>query len=287
MAGINLTWEVSSDFDESKVKEILKKFRCADEKPTNPHQKWVCKGANVTIIRYERNLVVQGKENDESLRLIQALSKMDGLRFDKVNAEKFAKLTRVSHNAIFCAECGTSSMMIEGKIEGLDIVFRKECGHKNSMRPPLFMLTSRVLPDVNVLIGGHLSRCINLGYFEGFEIVIPDFIINVLDILGAKEGSGASSEIARLRQFENDKKINIFNCKDGLPVPSTKGEFQEKEDESILEIANLTNSILLTGDKNLKDRAMLNKRPTIYIHPKESKQIKIIKEVRSPELTSP
>jgi len=158
MTGINLTWEVSADFDDSKVKDVLKKFRCTNEKPTNQYQKWVCKGADVTIIRYERNLVVQGKENDESLRLIQALSKVDVLRFDKLNAEKFAKLIRVSHNAIFCAECGTSSMMIEGKIEGLDIAFRKECGHKNSMRPPLFMLTSRILPDVNVLIGGHLSR---------------------------------------------------------------------------------------------------------------------------------
>jgi len=282
MAGINLTWEVSSGLDESKVKDVLKKFGCTDEKPTNRYQKWVCKGVNVTIIRFEKNLVVQGRENDESLQLVKELSKVNGLRLDKENAEKFAKLFRLSHNAIFCMECNTPSLLIEGKIEGLDIVFRKECGHKNSMRPPLFMLTSRILPDVNILIGGHLSRCIDLGYFEGFEVVIPDFVTHVIGVLGSREGSGASSEITRLRNFESNKRITIFNCKDGLPVPSTKEEFQKKEDDSILEIANLTNSILFTGDRNLKDKAMLNKRPTIYLQPRESKQLKIIKEVRHP-----
>jgi rRNA-processing protein FCF1 len=282
MTGINLTWGVSSGLDESEVKAVLKKFGCTDEKPTNQYQKWVCKGVNVTIIRFEKNLVVQGKENDESLQLVRELSKVNGLRLDKENAEKFAKLFRVLHNAIFCMECNTSSMLIEGKIEGLDIVFRKECGHKNSMQPPLFMLTSRILPDVNILIGGHLSRCIDLGYFEGFEVVIPEFVTHVIGFLGSIEASGASNEIARLRKFESEGRITIFNCKDGLSIPSTKEEFQRKEDDYILAIANLTNSILFTGDKNLKDKATLNKRPTIYFQQKESKQLKIIHEVRSP-----
>lgn len=282
MAGINLTWEVSSDLDESKVKGVLKKFGCTDEKPTNRYQRWVCKGVNVTIIRYEKNIVIQGKENDESLQLVKKLSKVNGLRLNKENAEKFAKLFGPLQNAIFCMECNTPSLLIEGKIEGLDIIFRKECGHKNSMQPPLFMLTSRILPDVNILIGGLLSRCIDLGYFEKFEVVIPEFIMHVIDVLGPRERSGASNEIDRLRKLENEKKITIFNCKDGLEVPSTKEEFQKNEDDSILAIANLTNSILFTGDKNLKNKAMLNKRPTIYIQPKESKQIKLIKEVRRP-----
>ncbi len=52
------------------------------------------------------------------------------------------------------------------------------------------------------------------------------------------------------------------------------------EDNIILEIANLTNSILLTGDMNLKDKAFLDKRPTIYIHPKDAKKIKQIHETR-------
>lgn len=280
MTGINLTWEVSADFDDSKVKDVLKKFRCTDERPTNQYQKWVCKGAGVTIIRYEKNLVVQGKENDESLRLIHELSKVDELRLDKKNAEKFAKLVRVSHNAIFCMECNTPSMLIQGKIEGLDIVFRKECEHKNSMRAPIFMLTNRILPDVNILIGGYLSKCIDLGYFGGFEVVIPDFVLRVLDFTGGKKKSGASNEIGRLRDFENKKIINIFNCKDGLSV--SKEDFLKKEDDFILEIANLTNSILFTSDRNLKDRAILNKRPTIYLHPREGEQVKKIKDVRHP-----
>ncbi|MFQ5816196.1 MAG: hypothetical protein ACE5G7_06835, partial [Candidatus Hydrothermarchaeaceae archaeon] len=87
---------------------------------------------------------------------------------------------------------------------------------------------------------------------------------------------------AELEELEKEDKITIFNPDDGFTVPKNTKEFQQKEDDIILQIANLTNSILFTGDGNLKHKAFLNKRPTIYIHPKESRQIKIIEKVRHP-----
>ena len=281
MTGINITWEVSSNFKESKIKDVLGKYGCTYEAPTTPYEKWVAKAVGVTVKLFAKKLLVQGRENAESLELIQELSELECLILDRRNAEKFAKLFPALHNAILCTECNRPSLLIEGKIEGLDITFHKECGHKNNLHPPLFMLTSRILPDVNVLVGGHLSKCINLGYFEGFEVVIPDYIMHVLDLLEPRKKKGASNEIERLRGLEKDNKITIFSSKDGLPIP-TKEEFQSREDDDILEIANLTNSILFTGDENLKDKATLVKRPTIYIHPSLSGHIKIIEETRNP-----
>jgi predicted PilT family ATPase len=178
-------------------------------------------------------------------------------------------------------ECTTPSMLIEGKVENLDLVFRKECGHVAKMKPPIFMVTNRILPDVNVLISGHISRGIHLGLFEHFEIVIPDFVMKVIDTLGPVKKTGASNEIARLNRSEMDGKISVINCKDGHSIPPLE-QLGAVEDDIILDIAKLTNSILFTQDLTLKDKAMIKKRPTIFLHPEEAGKIKIIAEVRSP-----
>lgn len=281
MGGINLTWEISSNLNDPHVKKILKKFGCKEETPRNKYIIWIYKGSNISIIRYKKKLVTQGKETEENLRLIDRLKKLDGLSLDKENTEKFVKLFKPLHNALLCSKCNSPSLLIEGKIEGLDIVFKKECGHKNNLCAPLLTFTSRILPDINVLIAGHLSKCIELGYFERFEVVIPHFIMNIIDILGKKQKEGASKEIQKLREFEKEEKIKIFHYEDKFEVPSTKEELEREEDDTILKIANITNSILFTCDNNLKDKALLENRPVIYIHQKEAKNIKTIEKVRT------
>jgi rRNA-processing protein FCF1 len=271
---------VSSGVDDSEIRDILTKFNCTLEEPKAAYEKWIFKGDGIKVVRYEKKLFVQGRKNDENLQLIQELSKVDGLKFDIKNVGKFVKLFRFFHNAILCDECKDPSLLIVCKIQELDIVFQRECGHKNSMAPPLLTLTSRILPDINALIAGHLSKCISLGFFDGFEVVIPHFVMSTADTLGTKKKGGVSTEIGKLKEFAKANKITIFYCEDGIPVPST-----EKEDDIILKIAKLTNSILITGDSNLKDNALLNNRPTIFIHPKDSKKIKIIEKVRRPYLT--
>ena len=112
------------------------------------------------------------------------------------------------------------------------------------------------------------------------DCIIPDFIISIVDILGDQKKAGISNEVNKLRKLESDDKITIFKCIDRILIPPAQ-EIDAKEDDIILEIANLTNSILFTGDENLKVKAILDKRPTIYIHPKDSKKIKIIEETRT------
>lgn len=282
MTGINITWDISSTAEDTTIKEVLHRFGCTDSTTTDQHQKWMYKGSNITIIRFERKLVFQGTENELNLEMMQELSKVKGLHLDHTNAEKYARHLRFSHNAILCMECTSPSMLIEGKVENLDLVFRKECGHIEKVKPPIFMVTNRILPDVNVLISGHISRGIQLGLFEHFEIVIPDFVMGVIDTLGSSKKTGVSNEIARLKRSEMEGKISLINCKDGHPIPPPE-ELGVVEDDVILEIAKLTNSILFTQDVTMKDKAMIKKRPTIFLHPEEAGKIKTIAQVRSPE----
>ena len=218
MTGINITWDISSIVEDDAIKKVLHQFGCNDGTTTDQHQKWVCKGSNITAIRFEKKLVFQGAESELTLDLMQELAKVKGLHLDHANAEKYARHLRFSHNAILCMECTTPSMLIEGRVENLDLVFRKECGHIAKMKPPIFMVTNRILPDVNILISGHISKGIQLGLFEHFEIVIPDFVMKVIDTLGPVKKTGASNEIARLNRSEMDGKISLINCKDGNPI---------------------------------------------------------------------
>lgn len=281
MTGINLTFKIESEDDDATIIPIFDKYDFEEHKTTNEHQKWIRRGIDLVIIRFDRKILIQGKEHEQSLNFLREILALDILQTDRKNAEKLAKLFKISHNALFCMKCNSPSMLIKGKIEGLDITFEMECGHKNDLNPPIFMLTSRIMPDTNILINGNLSRCIDMGFFEGFEIVISDFQLHAIDYLGRNKKAGASNELQRLHNLENEDKITIFKCVDGIPIPSTE-EFDQIEDDKMLEIANLTNSILLTGDMNLKDKARMDKRPTIYIHPSDGNQIKIIHQTRNP-----
>ncbi len=282
MSGINLTFSIGSGYNDSDFVSFLEKCDFKEHETTDEHQKWVFRGLDLIIIRFDKKILIQGKEHDKSLKFIRELwdQFQEKLVSDPKNAEKLAKLFKIAHNKLFCMKCKSPSMLIKGEIKELDIAFKMECGHINDMQPPLFMLTSRILPDINILISGNLSRCIDLGYFKGFEVVIPDFIMGALDYLGDSKKAGATNEIGRLQELAEINKITVFKCVDGIEMPD-KNEFDHVEDDKILEIANLTNSILLTGDMVLKGKASLEKRPTIYIHPEDSKKIKIVHETRT------
>jgi rRNA-processing protein FCF1 len=275
--GISLTLGTDRNCDDAVIKGILEKYDCDERQTTSPYQKWAIKSAGVTVTRFEDKLLVQGKENEDSLELIKDLVKLDSLKLDRGNYEKFTKLFGFSHNAIVCTDCHSPSvLLIEGHVNDTGIVFKKDCGHNLDMKPPLIIYTCRILPDLNILVSGMLSRCINLGHFDGFEIVIPTFVLEVIDVLlGSKEKKGASNEINRLIELAKEGRIRIFNCKYENPMLN-KDELEIKEDNFILKLSNLTNSILFTSDRNLRDKALLGNRPTIYIDPKYGKNIKIL-----------
>ena len=172
--------------------------------------------------------------------------------------------------------------MIEASIAGLDVLFTRECGHADKIRPPMMMLNSRVLPDISVLVSKGISRLAELGHFVGFEILVPDFVLNVLDLLGSAQKEAASIELNSLRKLEQTGRLKIINYRDGVKLPSSKEEFQAEEDNRILEIAHLTNAILVTSDKNLRTKALMGSRPTIYVPGEVLGKLRIVEEVRTP-----
>lgn len=143
------------------------------------------------------------------------------------------------------------------------------------MQSPLSTTSIRILPDICVLISHTLSRLIKLGYLEGFEIVLPDFVEFTVDVLcDGRLKAGFYSELDELRKLENDRIISILYCDYEKPLPETRKDLIDKEDKFILEIAVMTNSILFTSDKALKDEATSIKQPVIYLPPRFQKGIK-------------
>jgi len=279
-----IVWQFSPKFNINLVAEIMGKYNASKKQPTNPYiiESW--KAGSLTINLFAKKLVVQGKLDEYAREIIQEIAGLEGLILDAKNQERLAKIFPHRQNAIVCARCRTPSLLIEAKIEGLDVIFKNECGHIAEIRPPFLTLNNRILPDINVLVSRVFSRFIQLGYFLGFEIVIPQYILRVVDrFLGKGQKKAVSEELNALRQFANDNKVSILNYKDGFELPVSREQFEIEEDDKILEIAHLTNSVMITCDRNFKDKALLANRPTIYIPADILEKIKIIEEIRTPD----
>ena len=276
---VTLVFELSWEFQEDL---LLKQMALATEKkPISEYEKRVWTIDGLTIKLYQKKLVVQGGLNYDTKEYLRNLRSVPGLTLDGKNAAMWHQIFPSRHNAILCRECMETSLLIHGEMEGLDIVFKGECGHKNNLRPPMFVLTNRVLPDINMLISKTLSRLVELGYFDGFEVVFPEFILDVIDeFKGPSRKEAVSQELASLSNLDKMGRIKL-NTLAGLPM-TIEASILKDEDKVILELAQLTNSVLLTSDKVLKDRAVLQERPAIYVSPEDFGKIKVIERVRTP-----
>ncbi|MGZ7047989.1 MAG: hypothetical protein ACXVHP_06865 [Methanobacterium sp.] len=135
----------------------------------------------------------------------------------------------------------------------------------------------RILPDICVLISHTLSRLIELEILDGFEILLPDSMDYIVKILcEGRLKAGFYNEIDKLKELEVQRKIDILYCSYEMPEIKTKKELIAREDDLILEIAVITNSILFTSDKALRDKASSVKQPVIYFPAKYQRNIKDI-----------
>jgi len=279
---ITIVWNVTSRFSEHNLTKVLITFKAQQKSSRSEHVLGIWKVNGLTIKYYKRKIVVQGNLNDYNKTLLLEITKIEGLTLDDKNAAKLRQIFPSKQNAIVCDECKSTSLLIEAKTRGLDVVFVKECGHEDRLITPLTMINSRILPDLNVLISQSISRLVKLGYFNGFEVTIPEFMFDVIDQFKGKGNKDkVSQELMNLRRLEQDNKIKIISLKTDL-INLNELNLPRDEDKVILKIANLTNSVLVTGDQVLKDRAILENRPTIYIPAKIFGELKIIEEVRNP-----
>lgn len=278
---IVIVWGMPTNFDYSKIDDLMTKLMAQEKKPPSDYLLKVWRTNGLTINLFERKLVVQGKLDVDGARVIREISRIEGLRLDEKNAKKLAAILPIRQNAVICAECRTPSLLIKASISGLDVAFVKECGHKNNMRPPFLVLNNRVQPDINILVAKALSRLIDLGFFVGFEIVLPQYVMNAIDFLGKKQKHAVSDELQNLQQLAVDGKIKIMNYKDGLRLPNSKEDFQKEEDNAIINISDMTNAVLITSDENVKNKAILANRPTVFIPARFLGELKILEDVRS------
>jgi len=273
---VTLTFGISSQFDEQTLLKYMTNTQSRRPRTEYEKHRWSING--LTIVQYEKKLVAQGILNDLTKSFLKGLAEVKGLTLDEKNMETLLRIFPTKHNAVLCTECRGTCLLIEGRIEGLDIVFKGECGHKNDLRPPIFVLNNRVLPDINILIARTMSRLIDLGCFDGFKVVVPDFILDVVDkFKGSHNKDAVSDELAKLRQLQDNGKITIDSLS-SLPVKIAWSDTDE--DKVILGLASLTNSLLLTSDPILKERAMMQERPTVYLPADTFGNIKMIHETR-------
>lgn len=154
-----------------------------------------------------------------------------------------------------------------------------ECEHSCSTEAPFLTLNNRILPDLNMLISKTVSRLINLNNLKGVEIVFPGFILDVIDeFKGSDKKKAVSTELESLRKLA-EKGLITLNTLSNLGI-HLDAEKQKEEDKIILDFAHFTNSILLTSDLVLKERALATNRPVIFIDPKDFDKIKTIEETR-------
>jgi len=279
-----IVWGIPKDFDRNKILSVISKFGGVERNTTNPYQLGVWKINSLTATLFEKKLVVQGKIDEFSKKFFREVSLIEGLRIDQKNAVRLAAIFPKLQNAIVCVECRRPSLLIDASIKELDLEFKKECGHSDKMVSPFLMLNNRIQPDLNILISKCVSRIVGLGFFKDFEVVIPNYILNVSDsLLGPNKKKAVSNEIETLRKLAYQNVISILNFDNRLTIPNTIEELGKEEDNMIIEIAKVTNSVILTGDNNLKTKALLASRPVIYIQPDIFGKLKILEEVRMPK----
>jgi len=280
---ITIVWQVDRTFNLDPLESLMEKYSSNKLEPKNEYQLQLWKTNSLTVILYEKSLVVQGKKDDRNIDVIIEMNEIEGLTLDSKNRDRLLNLLPRYQSALLCSSCGKPLYLVDSKIEGLDIIFHNECGHINNLRPPFTMCVNRILPDLNILISKHFSRLINLGFFKGSEILIPNYLLSCVDhYIGKKSTKAVSDELENLRALEKLNEISILLYEDNIKIPLNRDEYDKTEDESLLQIATITNSILLTADSNLKDRTILHNRPVIFLNSEALKKIKILEEIRTP-----
>jgi hypothetical protein len=278
-SSVAVTFIITADFSPDVLKGTLERFKATSKTPTNKYQVAFWSVNDLSIMQYEKTVVVQGSLNKFTKDVLWTIANMKGLTTDSKNDEKLRTIFPSQQNAVICGKCREDSLEIVGKIVGLDVEFSMECGHNINLIAPFVTLNNRILPDINMLVSKSISRLIGMGHLKGVEIVFPEFILETVDqIKGTGIKIPVTEELDELRKLAKDGIISI-NTFPNLPLTYTI-KSKDDEDKVILDFAHFTNSILMTGDKILKERSLMECRPTIFIAPEDFGKIKTIDEVR-------
>ena len=211
-----------------------------------------------TISLTKKKITIQGKLNKETRDLISKINSLNYLTLDSKNLKQYEGIFQPNNGLVICQECGLPSEIIKGAADQSgNPTFKCSCGHELNTNSPLLIARDRILPDLNILISQTLSRLINAGYFNGFEIIIPEYYDKYVDQCFSKGRKRSSflSEKEELRKLKTQGMIRIQKYPyDGKEIFECNDE-EKIEDDKVFGLAVETHSILFTADGTLRDKS--------------------------------
>lgn len=206
--------------------------------------------------------MVQGSESRESRELLVTLAGWDSLVLKGKHFKKYLELLNPENGKVICPVCGKSSYSVHGVVDDAqNISFQGECGHKISTNSPLTISRGRILPDMNRLISKSISRLVRSGFFNGFEIVIPEYYEKYVDACfnpTKKRRHAFIEELEDLEALEDKGKIKLNKFPHLRTIEKGMCSKEERvEDEVVIEISQLTQSIVISCDSTIIEKLKL------------------------------
>ena len=132
---------------------------------------------------------------------------------------------------------------------------------------------------MNRLISKSTSRLIRSGFFVGFEIVIPEFYEKYVDVCfnpAGKRRHAFIEELENLRVLEDEGKIKLNSFPYSETIAKERcGVEEQLEDEQVVRIGQLTQSLIITGDSTVIQKLRLRGLDGILIDGKIDKILKV------------
>lgn len=245
-------------------------FTCEDKDGSTSCKK---NSQGTTVRINKKKITIQGQLNKETKEIISKINALNQLTLNPKNLKIYEEIFQPKNGNIICQQCGEPSETTEGTSDDSgDPIFKSSCGHEIETNSPLLIARNRILPDLNTLISRTLSRLVRLGYFNGYEIVVPEYYDKFVDqcfargkkrnsFLDEKEGLDSLKEQGRIRIHVHPLSgNNIANC-------TEEGKI---EDDIIFDFAVNTHSILMTADKTLKEKSRARNLECIFFSQKIS-----------------
>ena len=253
-----IVFDEKDNFEKSQFIEFLTNkfgFTYEDKDETT-----TCKNeALKTTVRInKKKITIQGQLNKETKEIISKINALNQLTLSPKNLKIYEEIFQPRNGNIICQQCGEPSETIEGTSdESGNPVFKSSCGHELETNSPLLIARDRILPDLNVLISRTLSRLVNSGYFNGYEIVIPEYYDKFVDHCFSKSNkrNGFLSEKRELYKLKDQGRIRIHDHPFSGRKIGNCSEEEEIEDDIIFDFAVFTHSILITEDRTLVENS--------------------------------
>ena len=253
-----IVFDEKDNFEKVQFVEFINNkfgFTCEDKDETTTCKK---ESLGITVRINKKKITIQGQLNKETKEIISKINTFNQLTLSPKNLKIYQEIFQPKNGKIICQQCGNPSEMIEGTSDDSgNPAFKSSCGHELETNSPLLIARDRILPDLNILMARVLSRLVSAGYFNGYEIVIPEYYDKFVDQCFSKGRKRDSfiSEKEELDKLMDERRIRIYNLPWSYGRIENCIEEEKIEDDNVFDFAVNSHSILITADKTLKEKS--------------------------------